>query len=83
MEAKDGSMGFDFSGVYTEIIDLKRIEYQFGDRLAQVEFNATPEGVVVRVRFDSEQIYSVEQQQHGWQSILDNFARYVEAKSAR
>ena len=67
MEAKDGSMGFDFSGVYTDIIDLKRIEYQFGDRLAQVEFNATLGGVVVRVSFDSEQIYSVEQQQHGWQ----------------
>ena len=29
MEAKDGSMGFDFAGVYTKIIPQKRIEYSY------------------------------------------------------
>lgn len=82
MEAKDGSMGFDFAGIYTAIIDQKRIDYHFGDRTAQVEFDAQPDGVVVRVSFDSDDLYSIEQQQHGWQAILNNFARYVETKAA-
>jgi uncharacterized protein YndB with AHSA1/START domain len=38
MEAKDGSMGFDFAGTYTNIVEHKLIEYSFGDRMAQVEF---------------------------------------------
>lgn len=80
MEAKDGSMGFDFAGTYTGIIEHKRIEYAFGDRKAEVEFVPGAKGVVVRVVFDAETTHSVEQQQAGWQAILDNFARYVEAK---
>jgi hypothetical protein len=31
----------------------------------------------VRVTFDSEPTNSIEQQRAGWQSILDNFKRYV------
>ncbi|MCW1995854.1 uncharacterized protein YndB with AHSA1/START domain [Bradyrhizobium diazoefficiens] len=80
MEAKDGSMGFDFAGTYTKIVEHKRIEYAFGDRKAEVEFVPGSNGIVVRVVFDSEPTHSVEQQQGGWQAILDNFARYVEAK---
>ena len=80
MEAKDGSMGFDFAGTYTKIVEHKLIEYAFGDRAAQVEFAATPNGVRVAVTFDSESTHSIEQQREGWQAILDNFARYVEAK---
>lgn len=79
MEAKDGSMGFDFAGVYTNIVKHKLIEYSFGDRVAQVEFIESPKGVTLRVTFDSESTHSVEQQRDGWQAILDNFARYVEA----
>ena len=79
MEAKDGSMGFDFSGIYTNIVEPDLIEYSFGDRTAQVEFSDIPEGVRVRVTFDSESTHSVEQQRDGWQAILNNFARYVEA----
>jgi uncharacterized protein YndB with AHSA1/START domain len=80
MEAKDGSMGFDFAGTYTKIVEHKLIEYAFGDRKAEVEFVPGSNGIVVRVVFDSEPTHSVEQQQGGWQAILDNFARYVEAK---
>ncbi|WP_439365442.1 SRPBCC family protein [Bradyrhizobium sp. DASA03005] len=80
MEAKDGSMGFDFAGTYTKIVEHQRIEYAFGDRKAEVEFVPGAKGVVVRVVFDAETTHSVEQQQGGWQAILDNFARYVEAK---
>jgi uncharacterized protein YndB with AHSA1/START domain len=80
MEAKNGSMGFDFAGTYTKIIEHKLIEYSFGDRAAKVEFAPGPDGVEVRVTFDGETTHSVEQQRAGWQAILDNFARHVEAK---
>jgi uncharacterized protein YndB with AHSA1/START domain len=79
MEAKDGSMGFDFAGVYTTVIKHELIEYSFGDRHASVEFNKVPQGVRVRVTFDAEATHSIEQQQQGWQAILTNFARYAEA----
>jgi uncharacterized protein YndB with AHSA1/START domain len=80
MEAKDGSMGFDFAGTYTKIVDRKLIEYSLGDRNVRVEFGPDVNGVSVHVSFDSEPTHSVEQQRSGWQSILDNFARYVEKK---
>lgn len=79
MEAKDGSHGFDFEGTYTRIVEHERIEYAFGDRTAQVEFVDGPSGVRVRVTFDSEPTHSIELQRDGWQAILDNFARHVEA----
>lgn len=80
MEAKDGSMGFDFAGTYTKIVPHKLIEYAFGDRNAQVEFVPGSNGTAVRVIFDSEETHSPEEQREGWQAILDNFARHVEAK---
>jgi uncharacterized protein YndB with AHSA1/START domain len=83
MEAKDGSMGFDFAGTYTKIEEHKLIEYAFGDRFARVEFVAVQEGVRVTVTFDAETDHSVEQQRAGWQAILDNFAAYVEAGNHR
>lgn len=84
MEAKDGSAGFDFAGIYTKIVEHKLIEYSFGDRTARVEFTPDPKGgVTVRVTFDSEPIHSIEQQRSGWQAILDNFARHVQASKIR
>jgi uncharacterized protein YndB with AHSA1/START domain len=81
MEAKDGSMGFDFTGTYTKIVECKLIEYSFGDRGAQIEFNDGPDGVTVCVTFDSESTHPIEQQREGWQAILNNFARHVEASA--
>ena len=78
MEAKDGSEGFDFEGVYTKIIPLELIEYQFGDRMAEVSFHERRDGVQVQVTFDAENEFPVEYQQAGWQSILDNFKKHVE-----
>ncbi len=79
MEAKDGSAGFDFEGVYTQVVKHERIEYIFGERGAQVEFDAAASGVTIRVTFDAETENSVDQQRQGWQAILDSFASYVEA----
>ncbi len=80
MEAKDGSMGFDFAGTYTKIIPRERIEYAFGERTAEVEFFKRPKSVNVRVTFDSEPTHPIEQQRNGWQAILNNFKRHVEAE---
>lgn len=78
MEAKDGSVGFDFEGTYTNVVPHRLIEFSFGDRAATVEFAEKPEGVNVTVSFDPESTHSDEEQRAGWQAILDNFARYVE-----
>ncbi|MBU1436977.1 MAG: SRPBCC domain-containing protein [Gammaproteobacteria bacterium] len=80
MEAKDGSFGFDFAGTYTNILDQQRIEYAFlNDRTARIDFTALPNGIEVRVEFDAEETHSLDQQQQGWQAILDNFSRYVQS----
>jgi uncharacterized protein YndB with AHSA1/START domain len=78
MEAKDGSFGFDFAGIYTTVITNSLLEYSFGDRTATVSFTEIPNGINVKVVFDAEETHSIEQQQDGWQSILNSFRRYVE-----
>ncbi len=80
MEAKDGSAGFDFAGVYTQVVLHERIEYAFGDRHAKVDFIKTDEGTRVEVTFDPEDEFPLEVQRGGWQAILDNFARHVEGR---
>ncbi|HWW06278.1 SRPBCC family protein [Collimonas sp.] len=80
MEAKDGSFGFDFEGTYTKVVPHELLEFSFGDRAASVEFITGATGVTVRVVFDAESENPIEQQQQGWQSILDNFAKFVQAK---
>ncbi|WP_350283751.1 SRPBCC family protein [Nitrosomonas sp.] len=79
MEAKDGSAGFNFEGIYTNIVQGELIEYEFGGRHAQVLFSKTSDGTTVKVSFDSESSHSLEQQSQGWQAILDNFKKYVES----
>jgi uncharacterized protein YndB with AHSA1/START domain len=81
MEAKDGSFGFDFAGTYTKIVPHELIEYAFGDRAGTVEFIDGTNGVTVRSTFDAETQNPAEQQRQGWQAILDNFGKYVEART--
>jgi uncharacterized protein YndB with AHSA1/START domain len=78
MEAKDGSMGFDFAGTYTRIVEHKLIQCAFGDRTMLIEFVPGKDSVVVRETFDAETENPVEMQKLGWQAILDNFVRHVE-----
>ncbi len=80
MEAKDGSLGFDFEGHYTKVVQHALIEYQFGGRMAVVTFVESPKGVDLTVRFDAETTHPEEQQRAGWQAILDNFTRHVHGK---
>lgn len=81
MEAKDGSFGFDFEGVYKVVVINSLIEYEFGGRTARVDFVNEPQGVLVSVSFEAEDTHSLEQQRDGWQAILDRFKRHVEAKA--
>jgi len=81
MEAKDGSMGFDFAGTYTKIEDQSLIEYEFGDRKAEITFKQEADCVQVRVLFEPETENPIEMQRGGWQAILANFARYTESLS--
>lgn len=83
MEAKDGSMGFDFAGTYTKVVPNELIEYRMDDgREAAVRFSKEPEGTRIRVDFDPESENPPEMQQQGWQAILDSFGRHVEGKAA-
>ncbi len=81
MEAKDGSFGFDFEGVYTRVVPQALIEYRMEDgRTCSVHFAESGKGIVVTEIFDAESQNPPEMQRQGWQAILDNFARHVEAK---
>jgi uncharacterized protein YndB with AHSA1/START domain len=81
MEAKDGSVGFDFEGTYTRIVPHTLIAYQMSDgRDVAVEFFEQADGVLVKTSFDAENENALELQRAGWQAILDNFARHVEMK---
>jgi uncharacterized protein YndB with AHSA1/START domain len=78
MEAKDGSFGFDFDAVYTEINTGEDFTYVFAGRLVTVDFKETNGQTAVTVTFDPETENSIELQRAGWQAILDNFKKYTE-----
>lgn len=81
MQAKDGSLGFDFEGTYTNIEKHKLIEYVLeNSRTVLVAFEVIDDGVKLTEMFDVEDQYSAEQQRQGWQNILERFKEYVEAK---
>jgi len=79
MAAKDGSMSFDFGGVYTQVIPNELIEYTMGDgRKAKVVFNGKGAETKVTETFEAEDMNSIEMQKGGWQAILDSFKTYTE-----
>ena len=82
MEAKDGSMGFDFEGTFTKVTPNESIHFKLEDnRVVTVEFMETANGIRVIETFEAEDENSAEQQKQGWQSILNNFKKHVESKS--
>ncbi len=79
MEAKDGSMGFDFWGIYDIITEHQYIEYTLGDnRKVKITFTANGDTTDIVETFDAESVNPVEMQQFGWQSILNSFKAYAE-----
>lgn len=91
MSARDGSASFDFTGTYTEVEEYKKISYKMDTstegetpRECEVTFEELSDGTTqVTEIFDSEDINSIELQQAGWQSILNNFKDFVENNHTR
>ena len=80
MEAKDGSMGFDFEAVYDEVNPGKSFSYTMTDgRRADVAFEENNGKTDITVTFDPENQNPPDFQKAGWQAILDNFKKYTEA----
>ncbi len=85
MSAKDKSAGFDFTGTYTEVVELKSIKYQMDKaedeqfhRECHVVFTDLGNGLVkIEEEFDAEGTNSIEMQKAGWSSILENFKKFV------
>ena len=82
MEAKDGSFGFDFTGVYDNVRENEYIEYTLGDGRS-VKISFTPAGNETKIVeiFEAENTHPVEAQKTGWQAILDNYKKYTESMS--
>lgn len=78
MEARDGSFGFDFEGVYDKVESHKEISYTMSDgRKATTLFTEQDGGTHIATTFDPETENDPEFQKQGWQAILDNFVKYV------
>lgn len=79
MEAKDGSFGFDFWGIYNEIILHEKLASTLGDgRTMEVKFISQNNSTEVIETFEAENQNPVELQRGGWQAILDNLKKHVE-----
>lgn len=80
MEAKDGSFGFDFEGVYDKVEAHREIAYTMPDGRKATTLFAEQDGKTnIITTFDAETENDPEFQKQGWQAILDNFVRYVES----
>jgi uncharacterized protein YndB with AHSA1/START domain len=79
MEANDGSFGFDFEGIYDEVIEGEQFTYTLEDgRIVNVVFKGQGDNTIVSVTFDPESENPIEMQRGGWQAILNNFKKYAE-----
>ena len=79
MEARDGSVGFDFSGVYNQVKPHEQLVYTMDDgRQATIDFTDLGDQTRVTETFEAEGTHSIEMQRGGWQAILDNFRKYAE-----
>ena len=81
MEARDGSMGFDFHGTWEVVDRPHRLVYVMGDgRRCTITFRPEAGATRVTETFDPEGEHPVDLQRAGWQSILDSFKQYVESR---
>ncbi len=79
MEAKDGSLGFDFEAIYDEVVNGEKFSYTMPDgRKVNVSFKKLDDKTEVIVVFDAETLNAEEMQRMGWQAILDNYKKYTE-----
>ena len=82
MEAKDGSFGFEFWGIYDKVEPFTLIESTMGDgRKMKVEFIEEGDKTKVIESFEAEGENSLELQRTGWQAILNNFGKFAETNA--
>ena len=80
MEAKDGIFGFDFWGIYDQIIEYQLIASTLGDeRKLTVSFQSLGGKTKIVEGFEAESTNPIELQRAGWQAILDNFKKQIES----
>jgi uncharacterized protein YndB with AHSA1/START domain len=80
MAAKDGSASFNLKGTYTAIDPMEYIEFEMEDgRTVGISFSFEDGITNITETFEAENQHPAEMQQQGWQAILDNFKKYVEA----
>ena len=79
MEAKDGSAGFDFAGIYNEVKLHDTLSYSMeDDRTVAITFLDQDGDTLVVETFDAEHTQPIEFQKAGWQAIMDSFKKYTE-----
>jgi uncharacterized protein YndB with AHSA1/START domain len=82
MESRDGSIGFDYWGIYDEVKPFERLDFTLGDGRKVMATFTDMDGVTSMVIvFEPEDTNPIEMQHDGWQAILDNFKKYVEVKT--
>ncbi|RYG18594.1 MAG: polyketide cyclase [Chitinophagaceae bacterium] len=80
MEAKDGSFGFEFGGIYDVVKTNEEIAYSLEDgRKVKITFIDLGNETKVIETFDPESQNPIEMQRGGWQAILNNFKKHAES----
>lgn len=80
MEAKDGSFGFDFEGIYDEVEEKRRLVYHLENgRSVETTFKEEGDSILVTTTFDAETENPIEMQKGGWQAILNNYKKHTES----
>ena len=80
MALKDGSLNFDFTGIYDEVKTNELISYKLNDgRKATINFNAGSP-VILTETFEADNNQPIAMQKEFCQAVLDGFKRYVEEK---
>lgn len=79
MSMKDGTSGIDYNGKYLDVIKGKLLKSELEDgRIVTVVFSEQGFETEIIQAFEAEESNSVEQQQEGWNAILQNFKKYCE-----
>lgn len=79
MSAKDNSDTVDFNGMYIDVIPEKLIKYELEDgRIVTVVFSKLGNETEIIQAFQAEENNTIEEQQSGWNAILQNFKKYCD-----
>ena len=79
MASKDGMSTFDFKGKYLDIIPEELLKYEIEDgRIVTIVFSELGNETEIIQTIEAERNHSIEEQQAGWDAILQNFKKYCE-----